>query len=239
MESSRSGQLLVWSPLPRTFPQEPATAVTGPASANKAAPAKGPKAESSPAAQNDSIVGQPLAPGMMELLRNEMVTQLRSRGVADHFARFQDYARQKLSSSASAYTGSELTGNCRLRWYDHLLRNPLLAPAEAEEFTPHPAPAHPQRPCGAGSRAADHCGQAGPRPAAGAALRRRAFSAGGGRSAQAGARRCPNGLCGVAGPLEQERSPPTEQLSLSGHGGQQQRRTHAERPRHGAADCAT
>ena len=28
-----------------------------------------------------------------------------------------------------------LTGNCRLGWYDHLLRNPLRAPAEAEEFT--------------------------------------------------------------------------------------------------------
>ena len=51
------------------------------------------------------------------------------------FARFQSYAGERLNLTAGAYTGSELTGNCRLSWYDHLLRNPLLAPAEAEEFT--------------------------------------------------------------------------------------------------------
>ena len=31
--------------------------------------------------------------------------------------------------------GSELAGNCRLRWYDHLMRNLIAAPAEAEQFT--------------------------------------------------------------------------------------------------------
>ena len=30
---------------------------------------------------------------------------------------------------------SEVTGNCRLGWYDHLMRNPLKAPVEAEQFT--------------------------------------------------------------------------------------------------------
>jgi len=28
-----------------------------------------------------------------------------------------------------------VTGNCRLRWYDRLMRNPLAAPVEAERFT--------------------------------------------------------------------------------------------------------
>ena len=37
--------------------------------------------------------------------------------------------------SAGRYTGSELAGNCRLKWYDHLMRNMLAAPAEAEQFT--------------------------------------------------------------------------------------------------------
>ena len=48
--------------------------------------------------------------------------------------------RQARTRRPGAYTGSELTGNCRLRWYEHLLRNPLSAPAEAEEFTRRTAP---------------------------------------------------------------------------------------------------
>ena len=82
-----------------------------------------------------AIYGEPLAPGMMRLLQNEIVTGLRTRGVADDFIRFQHYAGSRLDATAGLYTGSELTGNCRLSWYDHLLRNPLKAPAEAEEFT--------------------------------------------------------------------------------------------------------
>jgi hypothetical protein len=88
-----------------------------------------------PSDQPDSPLGDPLAPGKMQLLRNEIVAGLRDRGIEDNFARFQSYAGMKLDSTAGTFTGSELTGNCRLKWYDHLLRNPLSAPAEAEEFT--------------------------------------------------------------------------------------------------------
>jgi hypothetical protein len=81
------------------------------------------------------IYGQPLAPGMVKLLREEMVNALRTRGNETEFARWQSYAAGRLNATAGLYTGSELTGNCRLSWYDHLLRNPLNATAEAEEFT--------------------------------------------------------------------------------------------------------
>jgi hypothetical protein len=80
-------------------------------------------------------VGEPLAPALVELLHDEVVASLRRRGIAGDFARFQAYAGAKLNSTAGAYTGSEVTGNCRLRWYDHSLRNPLKATAEAEQFT--------------------------------------------------------------------------------------------------------
>jgi hypothetical protein len=82
-----------------------------------------------------ATVGDPLAPSLMEILQQEIVTSLRNRGVADNFARFQRYSGYKLDSSVAAYTGSELAGNCRLSWYDHMLRHPLTAPAEAEQFT--------------------------------------------------------------------------------------------------------
>ena len=87
------------------------------------------------AAAADSLDGNPLAPGMLQILRDEIQSALRTRGISDNFSRFQHYAGYKLDSTASAYTGSELTGNCRLSWYDHLLRHPLDAPTEAEEFT--------------------------------------------------------------------------------------------------------
>ncbi len=83
----------------------------------------------------NAIYGEPLAPGMVRLLQDEIATGLRKRGVDGDFARFQRYAGSRLDATAAAYTGSELTGNCRLSWYDHMLRNPLRAPAEAEEFT--------------------------------------------------------------------------------------------------------
>ena len=86
-------------------------------------------------AEQPRPVGEPLAPGMIELLQNEITAGLKRRGIQADFARFQSYAGSKLNSTARRRPGSELTGRCRLRWYDHLLRNPLKAPAEAEEFT--------------------------------------------------------------------------------------------------------
>ena len=86
-------------------------------------------------AKQPKPVGEPLAPGMIELLQNEITAGLKRRSIQADFARFQSYAGSKLNSTAGPRTGSELTGRCRLRWYDHLLRNPLKAPAEAEEFT--------------------------------------------------------------------------------------------------------
>ena len=79
-------------------------------------------------------VGEPLAPGMIKLLQNEIAAGLKKRRIEDKFARFRRYAASQLASSARR-SGSELTGNCRLDWYANLLRNPLKAPAEAEEFT--------------------------------------------------------------------------------------------------------
>jgi hypothetical protein len=80
-------------------------------------------------------VGNPLAPGMMGLLEQEMAAGLASRKIEDRFARFRSYAGHKLDSTNRARTGSEVTGLCRLSWYDHLFRNGMEAPAEAEQFT--------------------------------------------------------------------------------------------------------
>ena len=105
--------------------------------ASEAAEGIGDKAEREAAEKTDAIdtVGEPLAPGMMKLLQDEVVAGIKRRGIVDRFVRFQRYAIGKVNSSAGRYTGSELAGNCRLKWYDHLMRNVLSAPAEAEAFT--------------------------------------------------------------------------------------------------------
>ena len=109
-----------------------------PASKNSASVSKAhPKQTSEPAVAEatEGTLGEPLAPGMIEILQQEIRNAVRSRGVDDNFARFQRYSGYKLDSSAAAYTGSEFAGNCRLSWYDHMLRHPLGAVAEAEQFT--------------------------------------------------------------------------------------------------------
>lgn len=91
--------------------------------------------EEKKAVKQSNTVGEPLAPGMMKLLQDEIIAGIKRRGTTDRFARFQRYMIGKVNSSARRYTGSELAGNCRLSWYDHLMRNVLTAPAEAEKFT--------------------------------------------------------------------------------------------------------
>ena len=79
--------------------------------------------------------GEPLAPGMMTLLKQEMAAGLKTRQIEGNFSRFRSYAGYKLDSTNRPHTGSEVNGLCRLGWYDHLLRNPMTAPIEAEQFT--------------------------------------------------------------------------------------------------------
>jgi len=80
-------------------------------------------------------VGAPNAPGMVALMQQEILEGFRQRRIESDFARFQAFARHKLDTTAGGYRGGEVTGICRLGWFDHMLRNVIEAPAEAERFT--------------------------------------------------------------------------------------------------------
>ena len=80
-------------------------------------------------------VGEPLAGSIVTLLQKEIVNGVKRRHIQDRFRQLQWYLGNRMDVSRGARTGSELAGNCRLAWYDHLMRNPVLAPAEAEAFT--------------------------------------------------------------------------------------------------------
>jgi hypothetical protein len=80
-------------------------------------------------------VGMENAQGMLTLLEREIADGLKRRNIQSRFNRFQAFAARQLDSTSGTWTGSEVTGICRLNWYDHLLRNALKAPSEAEQFT--------------------------------------------------------------------------------------------------------
>jgi len=80
-------------------------------------------------------VGDPLAASKVALMQQDIAASIRSRQLDSEFARWTSYMASRVDTSAGKRTGSELTGNCRLKWYDRLMRNPAIAPAEAECFT--------------------------------------------------------------------------------------------------------
>ena len=88
-----------------------------------------------PEAEKTDPADEITAADMITLLRQEISNGLRRRGIYEKFVKFRRYAGWQLNSTAGRHSGSELTGNCRLKWYDHMFRNPLKAPAEAEQFT--------------------------------------------------------------------------------------------------------
>ena len=83
------------------------------------------------APQNEPV-GCYLAPGMITLLEDEIKAGLKRREIESRFAQFTSYAATTLDNTANGRSSSELSGNCRLTWYDKLYRNPLKATAEAE-----------------------------------------------------------------------------------------------------------
>ncbi len=112
-------------------------AVGGPAD-KPAKSASGPSASEPSASQPSKpqeTVGNPLAPQLVSFVEQETRDGLKVRRMEGTFRQFSRFLAAKLDSTAGDLRTSEVTGNCRLSWYDHLLRNPLSATAEAEQFT--------------------------------------------------------------------------------------------------------
>ena len=72
---------------------------------------------------------------MVQLLVGEIKGSIKRRNLDARWQRFRAYAAGQLDGSTAEFTGSELTGNCRLSWYDKLLRDPIESVRVAELFT--------------------------------------------------------------------------------------------------------
>jgi len=93
------------------------------------------ESESPAAEESESPAGNPLAAGVVKAVRQEIENNLRARGVTGRWISFERYTAYTLAKHAARHTGNELTGNCRLNWYQSLLKDPLDAPRQAEAFT--------------------------------------------------------------------------------------------------------
>jgi len=80
-------------------------------------------------------VDRPLAAGIVKLVSPEIEAQLKEGNVTSRFQQFRSYAASRLAATRGDYTSSEINGLARLKWYEHLLLNPLNVPCETEEFT--------------------------------------------------------------------------------------------------------
>jgi hypothetical protein len=94
-----------------------------------------PDKKPAPAASAKPVVGAPDAAAKVDMAVQEMINGIKARSIQSEFMRFRSYLGYKLDTTSARFTGNEVTGNCRLRWYDRMLRNPLVAPVEAEKFT--------------------------------------------------------------------------------------------------------
>ena len=71
----------------------------------------------------------------METLDAEIVQGLACREIRPAYDRYQAYSAGRLDASAGDNTFKDKTGNCRLSWFDYLLRNQLESPRQAEAFS--------------------------------------------------------------------------------------------------------
>jgi hypothetical protein len=102
---------------------------------NKEAVPEAGKGPAKPSSESGPAVGNPRAPQLTAMMVKEVRAGLKDRGIEGQFAQWCQYVAAKLDSTAGDRQTSEVTGNCRLSWYDHMMRNPLAAPVEAEQFT--------------------------------------------------------------------------------------------------------
>ncbi len=72
---------------------------------------------------------------LLPLLRSEMETGLQSRQHEGIYQRWRTYIGERLAATASRTSSFEMRGNCRLPWYEQMLKAPIAAPAEAERFS--------------------------------------------------------------------------------------------------------
>jgi hypothetical protein len=103
---------------------------TSPASLWAESPKKDGRESATKIPAKKESIGNPHAAWLIEQMVKEINNGLKERGIADRFAAFQEYAGWQLDISAGKAETSEVTGNCRVTWYDHLMRKTYrLSPA--------------------------------------------------------------------------------------------------------------
>lgn len=73
--------------------------------------------------------------GPVEQALAEFAAGLKARGITDKYADMTAFFGQRLDDSAGTKTFSDKTGNCRLSWFDAMLRRPADSVSLANDYT--------------------------------------------------------------------------------------------------------
>jgi hypothetical protein len=79
--------------------------------------------------------GDGFSEAAVKQFEGEIKAGIKERGLEGILKAYQDLLAKKLDDSTGAKSWGDKTGNCRLNWVDHLLRNPLTATSDSEKFT--------------------------------------------------------------------------------------------------------
>ena len=72
---------------------------------------------------------------LIKRFRQDSQAYLADRGLLEKFDLYQKYSDGRLEGSVGTNTWSDKAGNCRLNWYNEIMRNQLDSPVIAERFT--------------------------------------------------------------------------------------------------------
>lgn len=72
---------------------------------------------------------------LVRQFRQDTAAGIERRGLQEKFDTYQKYSDGRLDASEGTNTWSDKTGNCRLGWYDGIIRAQLESPVIAERFT--------------------------------------------------------------------------------------------------------
>lgn len=97
--------------------------------------------EPEPTEEQPPVIEEPEGPSaytmeqLLPLLRSEMENGLQSRQHEGIYQRWRAYIGERLAATESRTSSFEMRGNCRLPWYEQMLKAPIAAAAEAERFS--------------------------------------------------------------------------------------------------------
>ncbi|MGL4942148.1 MAG: hypothetical protein ACRC46_03035 [Thermoguttaceae bacterium] len=98
-------------------------------------PAEEPEVEDSGLLIDGQRVGDPYSATKIQMLYDEVMGGIQSRGITGRYSSWVNYARSVIRNTAGTNTGSELDGRFRNGWYRDMYNEPIKSVIEVDQFS--------------------------------------------------------------------------------------------------------